>query len=401
MPARGQSPGAKGVTAVERETGPRFRPPTYRSLVFIGVLILLAVLLYAAGGPLTPYLVGLILVFVLSPVVDWLERRGLGRGFATMLVIVVGLLLTGLFVWSVLGTVVEQAQSLVASWPEFSADLQEWLLASGLPDGVVDAAVTFLDQLPETMAEIAPDLARTLILALGSGIVALISLAALPFFIYYALSDRPNLVSGAYRLIPQEFVEAARDIAQILNNVFGAWARGQLLLSTSVGVPVFVGFLILGVVVDPFYADFALLFGTIAFFTEFIPIVGAYLAMIPATIITLAAVGPVGALLTLALFVTIQFFEGSVLIPRIYSSALALPAAVILLALVVGVSLGGFFGVLIALPATAAIRAIVDYLYRRAAYEPLTAPPGAGSLTPVPAAAGTAHPSARQEEPAS
>ena len=389
------------MTAVDRETGPRFRPPTYRSLVFIAVLLLLAVLLYAAGGPLTPYLIGLILVFVLNPVVDWLERRGMGRGFATMLVIVVGLLLAGLFVWTVLGTVVEQARSLVDSWPAFSADLEEWLLSSGLPDGVIQASVTFLDELPETMSEIAPELARTLILALGSGIVAIISLAALPFFVYYALSDRPNLVSGAYRLIPEEFVEAARDIAQILNNVFGAWARGQLLLSTSVGVPVFVGFLILGVLVDPFYADFALLFGTIAFFTEFIPIVGAYLAMIPATIITLAAVGPVGALLTLGLFVMIQFFEGSVLIPRIYSSALALPAAVVLLALVVGVSLGGFFGVLIALPATAAIRAITDYLYRRAAYEPLSAPPGDGSLTPVPAANDPASPPGFMNEPAS
>ncbi len=52
------------------------------------------------------------------------------------------------------------------------------------------------------MSELAPELARTVILVLGSGIVALISLAALPFFIYYALSDRPNLVTGAYSLDP-------------------------------------------------------------------------------------------------------------------------------------------------------------------------------------------------------
>ena len=372
------------MTVASRETGPRFRPPTYRSLVFISVLVILAVLLYAAGGPLTPYLIGLILVFVLNPVVDWLERRGMGRGLATMLVIVAGIVFIGLFVWLVLGTVLDQARQLVAGWPEMSDSLQDWLAASSLPPNVIDAATTFLQELPETIAEIAPELARTIIVALGSGIVALISLAALPFFIYYALSDRPNLVSGAYRLVPEEFVEAAQDIVQILNGIFGAWARGQLLLSTSVGVPVFLGFMVLGALVDPFYADFALLFGTIAFFTEFIPIVGAYLAMIPATIISLAAVGPAGALLTLGLFVTIQFVEGSVLIPRIYSSALALPAAVILLALVVGVSLGGFFGVLIALPATAAIRAVTDYLYRRAAYAPLSAPPGEGAHVPAP-----------------
>ena len=389
------------MTVIERETGPRFRPPTYRSLVFIGALVLIGILAFAAGGPLTPYFIGLILVFILNPVVDWLERRGLGRGFATMAVIVGGLILVGLFVWTVLGTVVEQATSLIATWPEFSASFEEWLLGSGLPSAVVEAGVTFLDALPETMAELAPQLARTALIAVGSGIVAIISLAALPFFIYYALSDRPNLVSGAYRLIPEEFVEAAQDIAQILNRVFGAWARGQLLLSISVGLPVFVGFLILGVFVDPFYTDFALLFGTIAFFTEFIPIVGAYLAMIPAIIITLAAVGPVGAILTAVLFIAIQFFEGSVLIPRIQGSALALPPAVILLALVVGVSLGGFFGVLIALPATAALRAVTDYLYRRAAYQPLSAPPGAGSATPAPPAMEPRTGAPRLEEPAS
>jgi predicted PurR-regulated permease PerM len=370
------------MTAIHRETGPRFKPPTYRSLVFIGVLVIIGILTFAAGGPLTPYLIGLILVFVLNPVVDWLQARGLGRGFATMIVIVGGLFLVGLFIWTVLGTVIEQARLLVASWPEFSAGLRDWLHRSGLSDSIVTAAVTFLEELPDTMAELAPELARTVVVALGSGIVAIISLAALPFFIYYALSDRPNLVSGAYRLIPEEFVEAAQDIAGILNRVFGAWAKGQVILSTSVGVPVFLGFLLLGALVDPFYAQFALLFGTVAFFTEFIPIVGAYLAMIPAIIISLAAVGPAGAILTAALFMAIQFFEGSVLIPRIQGSALSLPPAVILLALVVGVSLGGFFGVLIALPATAALRAITDYLYRRAAYEPLSASPGAGSLAP-------------------
>ena len=96
-----------------------------------------------------------------------------------------------------------------------------------------------------------------------------------------------------------------------------------------------------------------------------------------------------------------QFFEGSVLIPRIQGSALALPPAVILLALVVGVSLGGFFGVLIALPATAALRAVTDYLYRRAAYQPLSAPPGAGSATPAPPAMEPRTGAPRLEEPAS
>ena len=58
------------TAALDRETGPRFKPPTYRSLVFIGVLVIIGILAFAAGGPLTAYLIGLILVFVLTPVVE-------------------------------------------------------------------------------------------------------------------------------------------------------------------------------------------------------------------------------------------------------------------------------------------------------------------------------------------
>lgn len=63
----------------------------------------------------------------------------------------------------------------------------------------------------------------------------------------------------------------------------------------------------------------------------------------------------------------VQIFEGSILVPRIQGEALNLPAAVVLVALVVGVALGGFLGVLIALPVTAMLRAVIAYLYERAA----------------------------------
>jgi predicted PurR-regulated permease PerM len=352
---------------------PRLRPPTYRSLILIGALVGLAVLMYAAGAALTPYLIGLILVFVLNPVVDRLQAWGLRRGLATIIVIVALIVGLALGIWLVLGVVIDQARALIASWPELSANLIDIVEDSGLSPSIAQSLIEVIEGLPVFVADIAPQLAGTLVAVIGSGIVAIVSLAALPFFIYYVIADRPGLIQGAYRLVPEEYVTPARDIASIANGVFGAWAWGQLLLSTSVAVPVFLGFMLLGIFVDPFYSDYALLFASIAFFTEFIPIVGAYLAMIPAIIITLAAVGPLGALATAVLFMAVQFFEGSVLIPRIQGSALSLPAAVVLLALVIGVALGGFLGVLVALPLTATMRAVIQYLYQRSAGVPSAA----------------------------
>ena len=240
----------------------------------------------------------------------------------------------------------------------------------GLPPGFIDPLVSFVEGLPDLIVNLGPDLLGTAVGAIGSGIVALVTLVGLPFFLYYVLVDRSALIRGAYSLLPQEYVESARDISAIASDVFGAWAWSQLLLALSVSVPVFIGFLVLGILIDPFFASVALLFAAIAFFAEFIPIVGAYIAMIPAVIISLAAVGPLGAALTAVLFIAVQLIEGSVLVPRIQGRALNLSPAVVLVALVIGATLGGFLGVLIALPVTATLQAVVAYLYDRAAATP-------------------------------
>lgn len=372
------------MTAAGAPAYPRARPPTYRTLVLIGVLVLLAALALATGAALAPYVLALILAFVINPAVDWLEERGVRRGPGTLLIIVGLLAAVAAVAYLLADTLVEQASALIAAWPDVSATLTAGLQASGLPSGIIDPIVSFIDDLPDLIVGIAPDLLGTAVAAIGSGIVALVTLAGLPFFLYYVIVDRDGLVRGAYGLLPEEYVSSARDIAGIANGVFAAWAWSQLLLALSVAVPVFIGFMLLGILVDPFYTDFALLFAAIAFFTEFIPIVGAYLAMIPAVIITLAAVGPLGAGLTALLFSSVQFFEGSVLVPRIQGRALSLPPAVVLVALVVGVTLGGFLGVLIALPVTATLRAVITYLYERAA-APVTEPVGAETAAAAPA----------------
>ena len=375
------------MTATGAPAHPRLRPPTYRTLVLIGVVCLLAALALAAGAALTPYILAMVLAFVINPAVDWLEKRGVRRGLGTVLIIVGILVALAGIAYLVMDRLVGQASALIASWPEVSATLVAGLQSWGWPSGIVDPLVSFLDGLPDLVINIAPELLRTAVGAIGSGIVALVTLAGLPFFLYYVLVDRPLLVRGAYSLLPEEYVDSARDIAGIANGVFSAWAWSQLLLALSVSVPVFIGFLVFGILIDPFYTNYALLFAAISFFAEFIPIVGAYLAMIPAVLITLAAVGPLGAALTAVLFTSVQVFEGSVLVPRIQGRALSLPPAVVLVALVVGVALGGFLGVLIALPVTATLQAVIRYLYDRAAGQP----PKPGGAETVPADAPPDH----------
>ena len=224
------------MTASGASAHPRVRPPTYRTLVLIGVAVLLVVLALAAGAALTPYILALILAFVLNPAVDWLEKRGLRRGLGTVLLIVGILAAVAAVALLMVDRVIEQASALIASWPQVSSTLIADLQALGLPLGIVDPLVSSIDRLPDVIVNLGPDLLRTAVAAIGSGIVALVTLAGLPFFLYYVLVDRPGLVRGAYSLIPEEYVDSARDISGIANGVFGAWAWSQLLLSLSVSV---------------------------------------------------------------------------------------------------------------------------------------------------------------------
>ena len=183
---------ASGVPAYRR-----LRPPTYRTLVLIGVVVLLGVLALAAGAALTPYILTLVLAFVLNPAVDWLEKRGLRRGLGAVLIIVGIVAVFGAVAFLAGDRLVEQASALIASWPEASTTLITDLRALGLPPGFIDPLVSFVEGLPDLIVNLGPDLLGTAVGAIGSGIVALVTLVGLPFFLYYVLVDRSALIRGA------------------------------------------------------------------------------------------------------------------------------------------------------------------------------------------------------------
>ena len=200
----------------------------------------------------------------------------------------------------------------------------------------------------------------------GGFVALVIAWAGIPFFIFYALSDSPALLSGLREAVPGSFRASVFAILKILGDVFGAWARGTALIAGIVFVPFVIGFY---VVRDPHRPGHRRLRAAIrrhaGGFRSSSLSSGRSSALIPILAITAVIAGLPGVIAVGILFVVIEQIDGAVVQPKVQGHELNLHPAIILPALVVGwAALAGVMGAILALPLTAAARQTVAYLLR-------------------------------------
>jgi predicted PurR-regulated permease PerM len=339
-------------------------PPTWHALIFGGVLVGLAVLVILTQEALAPYIIGLVLIFLMNGLVDRMQRAGVPRWGGTLIAIVALIAALAAFVYFILDALLEQLSTLIASLPEIAGVIGDFLLGVGLPENVEEALVAWVEGLPAAVPDLLAGLLGFVASGVGGFVALVIAWAGIPFFIFYALSDSPRLLSGLREAVPGSFRTSVFAILKILGDVFGAWARGTAIIAGIVFVPFVIGFTLFGIVIDPDIGEYALLFAATLAISELIPIVGPILAVIPILAITAVIAGLPGVVAVGILFVIIEQIDGAVVQPKVQGHVLDLHPAIILPALVVGSALAGIMGAILALPLTAAARQTIAYLLR-------------------------------------
>jgi predicted PurR-regulated permease PerM len=339
-------------------------PPTWHALIFGGVLVGLAVLVVLTQEALAPYIVGLILIFLMNGLVDRLQRAGVPRWGGTLIAIVALIAAVAAFVYFILDALLEQLSTLIASLPEIAGVIGDFLLGLGLPENLEAALAAWVEGLPAAVPDLLAGLLGFVASGVGGFVALVIAWAGIPFFIFYALSDSPRLLTGLRAAVPDSFRTSVFAILKILGDVFGAWARGTALIAAIVFVPFVIGFYVFGLVIDPDIGEYALLFAATLAISELIPIIGPILAVIPILAITAVIAGLPGVVAVGVLFVIIEQIDGAVVQPKVQGHVLDLHPAIILPALVVGSALAGIMGAILALPLTAAARQTIAYLLR-------------------------------------
>jgi len=349
---------------------PRMGVPSAAGIVALVGTLLAVALLAAVGDAAFVFVIGLILAFLLDPIVTWLAARRVPRGLATLLTMVVFFVVVIALIIAFVGVVASQAAAFVTALPQALANVEAWVKTLGLAPNVEEDILGFVNSIATSIANFdVTALFEPLLNATVAVLGSFFTLITLPFFMFYVLAGRPGLAKSVYASLPAPWNADAHTVIRISLDSFGTYVRAEAIVAGILGLMAFVGNLALGVLVDPAFTEVALLLGIIAAISELIPNYGPWIASIPAVLFSLT-LGPAALVATILLYLVIMFIEGQILVPKIEGGAFSFHPALVLFLVVAGVTLFGILGAILALPVTAAAWRITRYAFRRAAGQP-------------------------------
>ena len=358
---------AGGTEIVAAGGPPPRRPLTLKHYLWILVGFVVVYFALTRLGPvLTPFLIGAILAYLGTPLVDLLERRGVHRGVGTTItVLLFGVALFGLFL--VLVPLVQTEVSLMMKrapelFTKASERLLPWLEATFGITVAFDLAT--LRELASENLESVRDVGLRVLSGVKTGGLVLVSilvnLAMIPVVMFYLLRDWKSIVARIDDLLPRRWENKVRQIAREIDDVLAEFLRGQLLVML-----VLAAYYVLALWAVGLNQAFAI--GVLTGLLVFIPYVGFGLGLVLGMIAALLQWSGLPFFLSvLAVYAGGQLLENYVLIPYLVGDRIGLHPVAVIFALLAFGQVFGFAGVLLALPASAALLVALRHL--RAAY---------------------------------
>src|SRR5215218_617252 len=347
------------------------------------VLVAAAVLAALYFSYLIRTVIGLVLIaaffaVAIAPAVNWLDHRKVPRWMAILLVylgITGGIFGIGLLIVPPLVTGVE---TLSSNLDDYADDLRNNPTFREYDDRyhITEKLKEQANQLPSRLGEAAGTL-RDVTVGVFSRLVQLFSILVITFFL---VKDGNRLLEFFYRQLPTGRARRMRKIAGDISDAISGYVFGNFVISILAGLVTYVTLRILGV---PFALPLAILFG----FFALVPLVGATLGGILVGIVVAFVDFPVGLIIWAAVLILYQQVENNLIQPFVYGKAVQIHPLVVIVAILIGAALLGVLGALIAIPAAAAVQAVVRDYWRFK--HPEQAPPDAGdSPAEAPAEAG-------------
>jgi predicted PurR-regulated permease PerM len=346
-----------------------------RQVLFWAVLFgVLGYALHLLGSTVTPFAAGLVLGYLLDPVVCKMERLGLSRLGAALLILVVFSAFLALLLIVVAPILSSQLVAFAQRLPGYAMRLQALAVeeANGLLErygGGWSGALGLSGQLSSGQiqksigdfvaqgAQWLVNFMRSLVSG-GAAVFDFLSLLIItPVVAFYILVDWNRMIAEIDSWLPIEHRDALREIAREINRALSGFIRGQSLVCVSLGLWYGLGLTLIGL-------DFGFLIGVIAGLLSFVPYVGSLVALVLSIGVALVQGWPNPKLFFLALAVVVsgQFLEGYVISPKLVGESIGLHPVWLMFALLAFGQLFGFVGLVVAVPTAAAIGVVARHL---------------------------------------
>lgn len=349
----------------------RRKPTLDRGLVerhvifWVAALVLVVLALWLLSEILLPFIAGLAIAYLLTPVTDRLERIGVNRLAAALLIItvvVLALVYLILLVAPILGT---QLSSFIESVPGYVTKLQALLSDPGRPwlQKLLGAGFSTDKSIGDLMTQGVGWLTAFLH-SLWSGGRALVSVFSLvvvtPVVAFYLIYDWHRMISSVDGWIPVRQRETVRELAREIDAAISGFVRGQTAVCLILGSFYAVALTLSGL-------NFGLLIGLISGLITFVPYVGSMTGLVLSLGVAVAQFWPnyASILIVLGIFLVGQFVEGNVLSPKLVGESVGLHPVWVIFALLAFGYMFGFVGLLVAVPLAATIGVLSRFALRR------------------------------------
>jgi predicted PurR-regulated permease PerM len=335
-----------------------------RHLAFwLATFFVLAALLWLLHDVMLPFVAGMALAYMQAPFVDKLERLGLNRTIAALLMVTLVVVALVALVLLLVPLLLQQGLALIAHIPGYFKRVQEMLVDPNLP---------WLNWLAgedknKTMSDLVSQAATWLLsfsYSLWTGGKALVSFASIlivmPVVTFYLLCDWHPMIDIIDSWVPLRQRDTVRQLAREIDAAIGGFLRGQLGVCLILGIYYAIGLMLVGL-------DFALLIGLVAGLITFVPYIGSMTGLMIAASVAIAQFWPdwKRILVVIAIFLVGQFIEGNIVSPKFVGERVGLHPVWMMFAMFAFGYLFGFVGLLIAVPLAAAIAVLFRFGLRQ------------------------------------
>jgi predicted PurR-regulated permease PerM len=325
-----------------------FRWGAYASLGVLATVVAAAAV-YTVRGVLILVLIALFLAISLDPAVRLLVRWRIRRGLAILVVVLVTLGLVAAFLQSVIPAMVSEFQVMVRDFPHYLASAQH----RSAEFRQISDRFHVTGQIKSVLGSLPARLSSGLFGVTGRVFSALASALTVAVLTVYFLADLPRLQRNAVLLFPRAHRAKFSQVAEVMVDKVGAYMIGNILISVLAGLAAFAALSALGV---PFAVPLAFVVAV----TDLIPMIGATLGAVICVLVALFATGVwPAAVLTTVFFVLYQQAENYLIAPRIMRRPVQLTPVAVLLAALIGGSMLGLVGALMAIPITAGAKVLL------------------------------------------
>jgi predicted PurR-regulated permease PerM len=341
------------------------RPPTRAGIIragyiawsIVGILVLAVfgvLLLYQIRAVFPPLVLALAIIFLLNPVVSRLQRVGVSRVLSTIGIYVIVLTVIGLTIAAITPLLQRQFADLIDRLPDLqrSATRTGERLAAFFGVSLEESLSSTLERLREQLLS---GVGRITSIASGAAHLVVILVLA-PFIALYILIDLPRLQKSFVAYLPPHYRDEWLLLLQRCGEAVGGFFRGQLLVALIVGT---LSAILLAIINVPFWLPLGLLVG----FFNLIPLIGPFIGGSVAVLVGAVDGGLSKAVWTVVAMVGVQQLDNHFISPNIMGRTLRLHPVTIILALLAGGTIGGLFGMLLAVPGTAVGKILIMHYY--------------------------------------